>query len=158
MKFFWDVRNYGTSVCQGKSHTKDFKNTMREEFNEFGLSEDVREFIGHAIALNLDDSYLNEHPKITYDKICLYVRSVLSFNDSVGGGITAARQGVGNKGFICFSFLHPKLRISDLYSFKGGSETIRFTADLIPLMKHDSVRMTRGNRSVTCQPVATHRD
>jgi Rab GDP dissociation inhibitor len=94
MKFFWDVRNYGTSVCQGKSHTKDFKKTMREEFDEFGLLEDVREFIGHAIALNLDDSYLNEHPKITYDKICLYVRSVLSFNDSLKSPYIYPRYGI----------------------------------------------------------------
>ncbi|KAF9762550.1 Rab GDP-dissociation inhibitor [Nosema granulosis] len=94
MKFFWDVRSYATNVTEGKSDAKTFKNTMREEYDGFGLSESVREFIGHAIALNLDDSYLDKHPKVTYDRICLYVRSILSFGDSLKSPYIYPRYGI----------------------------------------------------------------
>lgn len=94
MKFFWDVRNYATNVSEGKGDTKKFRNTMKEEFDDFGLSGSVREFIGHAIALNLDDRYLELHPKITYDRICLYVRSVLSFGDSLKSPYIYPRYGI----------------------------------------------------------------
>jgi Rab GDP dissociation inhibitor len=55
---------------------------MREEFKSYGLNKDSIEFIGHAIALNLDDSYLDKHPRITFDRIFLYVKSLLCFEEN----------------------------------------------------------------------------
>ena len=56
--------------------------TMREEFARFGLNEDSCDFIGHAICLNLDDSYLDEPPNKTYDRIVRYVSSIVGYADT----------------------------------------------------------------------------
>ncbi|KAF2345593.1 GDP dissociation inhibitor [Trinorchestia longiramus] len=69
VSFLWDVKKYGNG---GKVV---FKKTMREQFKYLGV-DDLSELLGHAVALNLDDSYLDRDPKETYEKICLYVRSI----------------------------------------------------------------------------------
>ena len=72
IKFFWNIRKY----AEGKNY--DFKETVREEFVRYGISEQTQEFIGHAIALNLDDKYLDKHPKEFFDKVVLYVSSIVT--------------------------------------------------------------------------------
>lgn len=62
-QFFWNIRSYF------KNNDKNIKPTMLEEFNNYSLSQDSIDFIGHAIALNLNDSYLNEPPHNTYENI-----------------------------------------------------------------------------------------
>lgn len=49
------------------------KQSMEEVFKTFGLEPGTCDFIGHAIALHLDDSYMKKPAKETYDRICLYV-------------------------------------------------------------------------------------
>ncbi|KAM0688583.1 Rab GDP dissociation inhibitor alpha [Conglomerata obtusa] len=56
----------------------NFKNTMLEEFKHFSINTNSIEIIGHAIALNLNNIYLEKHPIETYDKIYYYIRSLLS--------------------------------------------------------------------------------
>ncbi|CAO3591652.1 unnamed protein product [Absidia cylindrospora] len=52
---------------------------MHEVFKQFGLAPDTQEFIGHAMALHLDDSYLNEPARDTVEKVRLYAASVLRY-------------------------------------------------------------------------------
>ncbi|KAF7701493.1 putative secretory pathway GDP dissociation inhibitor 1 [Cucumispora dikerogammari] len=73
MKFFWDVRKYVESPEKYK-----FQKTMREEFELYGINDETKELIGHALCQNLDDSYLNNPPKETFDKIVLFVGSIRS--------------------------------------------------------------------------------
>ncbi|KAG0417742.1 putative secretory pathway GDP dissociation inhibitor 1, partial [Dictyocoela roeselum] len=90
IQFMWDVKKYGDLVEKEKCYRekginikkdKDqviFRDTMKQQFEYFKLNNEIRDVIGHAIALNLNDEYLNEHPRLTYDKICLYVSSINS--------------------------------------------------------------------------------
>lgn len=110
MKFFWDVKKYGQ-----QNENYKFENTMKEEFDKYGLSTDVREFIGHGIALNLDDSYLLRHPKETFDKICSYVRSVVSYENSLKSPYIYPKYGISGiiQGFVrsaCISGAEVMLR------------------------------------------------
>ncbi|KAK6089444.1 hypothetical protein P3W45_001581 [Vairimorpha bombi] len=97
MRFFWDVKKYGQNP-----DNYEFTNTMNEEFDKYGISKDVREFIGHAIALNLDDTYLERHPKETFDKICQYVTSIMSFQGSLKSPYIYPKYGISGiiQGFV----------------------------------------------------------
>ncbi|CAD25170.1 SECRETORY PATHWAY GDP DISSOCIATION INHIBITOR ALPHA [Encephalitozoon cuniculi GB-M1] len=92
MRFFWNVRDYAREAAKGKAYK--FKDTMREEFKEYGLTEESMELIGHGIALNLDDSYLDRHPKETFDKIVTYVRSIICYENSMESPYLYPRYGL----------------------------------------------------------------
>ena len=51
-------------------------------FDKFSLGNSAKEMIGHALALQIDDSYLNAPALETITKIQLYKRSVLRFGKS----------------------------------------------------------------------------
>jgi len=74
VKFFWNARKYHDN------RNMEMKKTMLEEFKSFGLSLDSIDFIGHAVALNLDDNYLMESPAKTYERILRYAASIVSYN------------------------------------------------------------------------------
>ncbi|KAI5168400.1 Rab GDP dissociation inhibitor [Pancytospora epiphaga] len=76
IRFFWNVRAF----FKDKSVT--VKETMRQEFEKFGLNSKSIDFIGHAIALNLNDDYLDENPVKTYEKIVKYVSSIVCYEDT----------------------------------------------------------------------------
>ncbi len=76
MKFFYHVQKYN------KDNSVQLKKTMKEEFEYFGLNENSINFIGHAIALNLNDDYLDMDPRITYEKIRKYVLSITYYEKS----------------------------------------------------------------------------
>ncbi|XP_029157061.1 probable secretory pathway GDP dissociation inhibitor 1 [Nylanderia fulva] len=101
MKFFWDVRKYSELKIKNKESMYAFKRTMEEEFSSYGLNGESIEFVGHAIALNLDDSYLKLDPKITFDKIFLYVRSLLSFKECINSPYIYPLYGLSE---ICQAF------------------------------------------------------
>lgn len=92
VRFFWNVRDYARSSLEGKAYK--FKNTMREEFEGYGLNEDSMEFIGHAIALNLDDGYLERSPHETFEKIIMYVRSIICYENSMESPYLYPRYGL----------------------------------------------------------------
>lgn len=73
IKFFYHVRSFF------KESNVSTEKTMMEEFHKFGLNRDTMDFIGHAIALNLDDKYLSENPITTYNKIVRYVSSIIGY-------------------------------------------------------------------------------
>lgn len=55
--------------------------TMQEVYSKFGL-ESASDFIGHSIALYLDDSYLERPARETYDRIVLYTTSIARYGKS----------------------------------------------------------------------------
>jgi len=58
------------------------KDTMRKVFKHFSLEENTIDFIGHAIALHRDDSYLDEIALPTIKKIRLYMESLMCYGKS----------------------------------------------------------------------------
>lgn len=58
--------------------------TMKEVYEKFGLEPGTRDFIGHAMALYLDDSYIDAPGKApeTIDRIRLYGNSVARYGKS----------------------------------------------------------------------------
>merc|ERR1712125_106636 len=58
------------------------KATMMEIFKKFSLDDGTIDFTGHAIALHLDDSYLNETAAATLLKVRLYFESLARHSKS----------------------------------------------------------------------------
>ncbi|KAJ3213700.1 Rab GDP dissociation inhibitor alpha [Clydaea vesicula] len=55
---------------------------MRDLFEKFNLSKETQDIVGHSLALNQDDAYLDEIAKDTVNRISLYVTSVARFGKS----------------------------------------------------------------------------
>ena len=58
------------------------KATMAEVYKKFGLEPGTQDFIGHALALELDDAYMTKPAKDTYERICLYMNSMARYGKS----------------------------------------------------------------------------
>ncbi|KAK9478714.1 GDP dissociation inhibitor [Lipomyces japonicus] len=81
-RFFEFIGNYkenDPSTYQGLNLDK---NTMKEVYAKFGLEAGTRDFIGHAMALYLDDSYINKPAREAIERILLYVQSMARFGKS----------------------------------------------------------------------------
>ncbi|KAI9099332.1 GDP dissociation inhibitor [Phlyctochytrium arcticum] len=55
---------------------------MSEVYRKFGLEAGTQDFLGHALALHLDDNYINQPAKETYERICLYMNSMARYGKS----------------------------------------------------------------------------
>lgn len=55
---------------------------MAEVYRRFGLEAGTQDFIGHALALYLDDGYLNRPGKEAYERISLYMNSMAKYGKS----------------------------------------------------------------------------
>jgi len=55
---------------------------MKDVYKYFGLEAGTQDFIGHAMALHQEDSYLNRPARETYEKIMLYTTSVARYGKS----------------------------------------------------------------------------
>ncbi|CCU98159.1 unnamed protein product [Malassezia sympodialis ATCC 42132] len=55
---------------------------MEKVFAQFGLEPGTRDFIGHAMALHLDDSYMQRPARETYERIILYMSSMARYGKS----------------------------------------------------------------------------
>ena len=55
---------------------------MEKVFAQFGLEPGTRDFIGHAMALHLDDLYLQRPARETYERILLYMSSMARYGKS----------------------------------------------------------------------------
>jgi len=45
---------------------------MEDVFEKFGLNKNVIDFLGHAVAMHFNDSYLKQKAKITIEKMKTY--------------------------------------------------------------------------------------
>jgi Rab GDP dissociation inhibitor len=55
---------------------------VKDVFAHFGLDENTQTFTGHALALHLDDSYLDQNCRATLEKVKLYAYSVSRYGNS----------------------------------------------------------------------------
>jgi Rab GDP dissociation inhibitor len=55
---------------------------MSAVYKKFGLESGTQDYIGHAMALHLDDSYMEKPARDTYERICLYVNSLARYGKS----------------------------------------------------------------------------
>ena len=58
------------------------KDTMEQIYTHYGLEQGTRDFIGHAMALHSNDSYLDKPARDTYNRINLYVTSIARYGKS----------------------------------------------------------------------------
>ncbi|KAI9121380.1 hypothetical protein K1719_008413 [Acacia pycnantha] len=79
-KFLWYVQYYDEN--DPKSHDGLDLNqvTSRQLISKYGLADDTIDFIGHAMALHIDDNYLDQPAKDFVQKVKLYVESVARFH------------------------------------------------------------------------------
>ncbi|KAK2383499.1 hypothetical protein P8452_38606 [Trifolium repens] len=78
-KFFIYVQDYEAN--DPKSHEGLDLNevTARQLISKYGLEDDTVDFIGHALALHLDDSYLDKPAKDFVDRVKTYAESLARF-------------------------------------------------------------------------------
>jgi len=58
------------------------KDSMKTVYEKFGLEAGTQDFIGHAMALYLDDDYITKPARPTYDRIILYTSSMARYGKS----------------------------------------------------------------------------
>jgi len=56
--------------------------TMAQVYSKFGLDQNTADFVGHAMALHSDDSYLNRSSLETINRIRLYCESLMRYGKS----------------------------------------------------------------------------
>ncbi|KAI8377855.1 GDP dissociation inhibitor [Radiomyces spectabilis] len=81
-KFFEFVKNWKDHDESTHEGLDLQKNTMKEVYDKFGLEPATQDFIGHAMALHLDDGYLAQPARETVNKIILYAASVARYGKS----------------------------------------------------------------------------
>lgn len=79
LEFFQKYKQDDPSTHQGLDLTQV---TMEQVYKKFGLDSGTQDFIGHAMALYLEDDYINRPAKETYDKIILYILSMSKYGKS----------------------------------------------------------------------------
>jgi Rab GDP dissociation inhibitor len=58
------------------------KDSMKTVYEKFGLEPGTQDFIGHAMALYLDDDYITKPARTTYNRIVLYTSSMARYGKS----------------------------------------------------------------------------
>ncbi|TPX48302.1 hypothetical protein SeMB42_g02661 [Synchytrium endobioticum] len=81
-KFFEFIQNYKFDNPATQQGLDLNKATMAEVYKKFGLEPGTQDFIGHALALELDDAYMTKPAKETYERICLYMNSMARYGKS----------------------------------------------------------------------------
>ncbi|CDH52243.1 rab gdp-dissociation inhibitor [Lichtheimia corymbifera JMRC:FSU:9682] len=79
LEFIQNWKEDDVSTHEGFDLDKD---TMIKVYEKFGLEPGTQDFIGHAMALHLDDGYLEKPARETIDKIILYVASIARYGKS----------------------------------------------------------------------------
>lgn len=128
VSFFWDVRNF-CNMSEEERMNSYANVTMEQHFNSFRLNKDAKEFIGHAIALNLDDSYLNDPAIVTLRNIELYLTSLLSYGDQLKSpyiypmyGSSEISQAFSRKAAICGATFRLNCPVLAIAPVNGGFE------------------------------------
>ncbi|KAF8698859.1 hypothetical protein HU200_018376 [Digitaria exilis] len=78
-KFFIYVQDYEEEDPKSHEGLDLTKVTTREVISKYGLEDDTVDFIGHALALHRDDSYLDEPALDTVKRMKLYAESLARF-------------------------------------------------------------------------------
>ncbi|RKO97560.1 hypothetical protein CXG81DRAFT_16740 [Caulochytrium protostelioides] len=81
-KFLEFIQGYNANDSATHQGVDLSKTTMAEIYYKFGLEKGTQDFVGHALALHLDDAYLSQPAQDTYDRICLYMNSVARYGKS----------------------------------------------------------------------------
>lgn len=81
-RFFEWVQNYKSDDPATHQAIDLDRTPMRDVYTKFGLEAGTQDFIGHAMALHLDDSYLGRPARETYDRIMLYTSSLARYGKS----------------------------------------------------------------------------
>ncbi|KAI9461776.1 rab GDP-dissociation inhibitor [Boletus coccyginus] len=58
------------------------RDSMKTVYEKFGLEPGTQDFVGHAMALYLDDDYITKSARPTYDRIILYTSSMARYGKS----------------------------------------------------------------------------
>ncbi|CAA7387662.1 unnamed protein product [Spirodela intermedia] len=105
-KFFIYVQDYDDNDPKSHEGLDLNKVTAREIISKYGLDEDTVDFIGHALALHPDDSYLDGPAMDTVKRMKLYAESLASFQG--GSPYIYPLYGLGElpQGFARLSAVH----------------------------------------------------
>jgi len=81
-KFFEFLQNWKDDD-PATQHGLDLdKDSMKTVYEKFGLEPGTQDFIGHAMALYLDDDYITKPARAAYDRIVLYTASMARYGKS----------------------------------------------------------------------------
>ncbi|KAK9112938.1 hypothetical protein Scep_020457 [Stephania cephalantha] len=78
-KFFIYVQDYEESDPKSHEGLDLYKVTARDVISKYGLDDNTVDFIGHALALHLDDNYLDEPAMDFVERMKLYAESLARF-------------------------------------------------------------------------------
>ncbi|XP_039144977.1 guanosine nucleotide diphosphate dissociation inhibitor At5g09550-like [Dioscorea cayenensis subsp. rotundata] len=78
-KFFIYIQDYEENDPKSHEGLDLNKITARELISKYGLEDDTVDFLGHALALHKDDSYLDEPAMNTVKRMKLYAESLARF-------------------------------------------------------------------------------
>jgi Rab GDP dissociation inhibitor len=81
-KFFEYVQNWRHDDASTHQGFNMLAQTMNELYDKFGLESGTKDFIGHSLALHLNDDYLNKPAQETYQRIILYMSSMAKYGKS----------------------------------------------------------------------------
>ncbi|CDO73197.1 hypothetical protein BN946_scf185007.g252 [Trametes cinnabarina] len=81
-KFFEFLQNWKEDDPNTHQGLDLDKNTMAQVYEKFGLEPGTQDFIGHAMALYLDDDYKTKPARPTYERIVLYTSSMARYGKS----------------------------------------------------------------------------
>ncbi|SOV01270.1 probable GDI1 - GDP dissociation inhibitor [Ustilago sp. UG-2017a] len=81
-KFFEFIQNWRDDDPATHQTLDLDSDPMVKVFDYFGLEPGTKDFIGHSMALHLDDSYLQRPARETYDRIILYTSSLARYGKS----------------------------------------------------------------------------
>ena len=81
-KFFEFIQNYKHDDTATQYAGNVDQVTMTEIYDYFGLDSGTRDFIGHSLALHLNDDYMTQPARDTYDRIILYMSSMARYGKS----------------------------------------------------------------------------
>jgi len=81
-KFFEFLQNWRDNDPATQQGVNLDKDSMKSVYEKFGLEPGTQDFIGHAMALYLDDDYINKIARPTYERIILYTSSMARYGKS----------------------------------------------------------------------------
>ncbi|GJJ09913.1 Rab GDP dissociation inhibitor alpha [Clathrus columnatus] len=81
-KFFEFLQNWKEDDPATHAGLDLDKDSMKTVYEKFGLEPGTQDFIGHAMALHLDDDYITKPARPTYERIVLYTSSMARYGKS----------------------------------------------------------------------------